>query len=104
MTPREVREELASESDLAYTTVMTVLSRLWKKGYLERQRDGLAFAYRTLETREEWAAGQMRQALSAGGNQSRALMHFVEAMDAAEQDQLRRLLQRRRGDASRRED
>lgn len=41
-----LREQLAHEgSELAYTTVMTVLARLHKKGLLKRKRDGNRFLY-----------------------------------------------------------
>ena len=43
----EVVDRLAAQDrSLAYTTVMTVLTRLWHKGYLERQPEGRAFVYR----------------------------------------------------------
>lgn len=92
MTPREVQSVLAEETDLAYTTVMTVLSRLWKKGMLERQRDGLAYAYHPVESKEEWTARRMVEMLSHGGNRSKALSLFVDSMSESERHQLRRLL------------
>jgi predicted transcriptional regulator len=46
---------------LAYTTVMTTLDRLYKKGLLERQREGRAFRYTARATREALAAGALRQ-------------------------------------------
>ena len=95
MTPREVREVLAEDTNLAYTTVMTVLARLWKKGLLERQRDGNAFAYHTVESREAWTARRMAEMLDGGGNRSRALTHFVQTMTDEERGQLRRLLSAR---------
>lgn len=92
LTPGEVREALPQGAYLAYTTVMTVLVRLWKKGLLERQRDGKAFAYHPIESREQWTARRMEELLSAVGNPSEALTHFVNVLDRAERDQLRRIL------------
>ncbi|MDP8959704.1 MAG: BlaI/MecI/CopY family transcriptional regulator [Actinomycetota bacterium] len=91
-TPGEVQEALTPERDLAYTTVMTVLVRLWQKGLLERHRDGRAYAYHPVESREEWAARRMGQLLAAAGNRSQALGHFLQALGAPERAQLRRLL------------
>lgn len=91
-TPGEVQEALAPERELAYTTVMTVLVRLWQKGLLERHRDGRAYAYHPTESREEWAARRMGDLLTAAGNRSQALGHFLQALGDAERAQLRRLL------------
>lgn len=46
---REVREALRPERPLAYTTVMTVMSRLAEKGILLHERQGRAFIYRPAE-------------------------------------------------------
>ena len=53
MTPGELTEALKPQHNVAYTTVMTVLVRLWKKGLLERRRRGRAFEYRARESRTE---------------------------------------------------
>lgn len=92
LTPGEVKEILPQGAHLAYTTVMTVLFRLWKKGLLERQRDGKAFAYHAVESREQWTAQRMEELLSAVSNSSEALTLFVRVLDRVERDQLRRIL------------
>ncbi len=61
LSVREAQAELPGS--LAYTTVMTTLDRLYKKGVLERQRQGRAFRYAARETREAFAAGRLRRAL-----------------------------------------
>jgi len=58
---REVRSGLGGE--LAYTTVMTTLDRLFKKGLLERRRDGRAYRYAARATREAFGAAQLRALL-----------------------------------------
>jgi predicted transcriptional regulator len=75
---------------------MTILVRLWRKGRLERQRDGRAYAYHPLVTREQHAADRMEELLARAGNRSAVLSHFLDAMDPADRDQLRRLLTRQR--------
>ena len=47
---------LAGERDIAYTTVMTVLDRLAKKGLATREQDGRAYRYDAAQTREELVA------------------------------------------------
>ena len=95
MTPGEVHAALA-DAGLAYTTVMTVLVRLWQKGRAERQRDGRAYAYHPVVTREQYAALRMEELLGRVGNRWAALSHFLDAMDPADRDQLRRLLRQQR--------
>lgn len=93
LTPREVRDALGPERDLAYTTVMTVLARLWRKGHLERERRGRAFSYRALREREEHVAARMREVLEAAADPTGALSHFVERLSDTERRRLRRLLE-----------
>ena len=98
MTPRDVHDVLARNhrTRLAYTTVMTILVRLWDKGMLDRQPQGRAFAYSPVSDRETWTAERMRDLLRAAGDGGTALVHFVQSMDAREKQQLRRALERRR--------
>jgi predicted transcriptional regulator len=49
--------------ELAYTTVMTTLDRLFKKGLLVRERDGCAYRYSPRVTREVFTAGLLRRLL-----------------------------------------
>lgn len=93
LTPGEVHELLvATGHAVGYTTVMTVLARLWHKGQLERQKVGRAFAYHPLQTREERAASHMEAMLSAVRDKPMTLSHFVETLQPEERVQLRRLL------------
>jgi predicted transcriptional regulator len=92
LTPAEVNARLASERELAYTTVMTVLVRLFEKGIVTRQRRGRAWEYRSVLGREEQAAKRMNAMLRDGGDQSIALSRFVENMTAKERSELQRLL------------
>jgi predicted transcriptional regulator len=92
LTPREVHRLLPADHQLAYTTVMTILVRLYEKGLLERQRDGRAYAYHARETREEHAATRMAAVLETSGDRSVALSRFLVAIGPDERDQLRRML------------
>ena len=96
LTPRVVHDAVRQERDLAYTTVMTTLVRLWTKGQLHRERQGRAFAYRPVVTREEFVGTRMHDVLTAAGDPAAALGHFVEQLDAVERRHLKRLLGRQR--------
>ena len=80
LTVRRVHELLSRDRDLAYTTVMTVLDRLAKKGVVTQQRADRAYRYAPAQTREEMTAALMLDALSAapdGAARDAALAHFV---------------------------
>jgi len=88
----ELHDAVAASRPLAYTTVSTVLIRLWHKGHVERRRDGRAFAYRALRTREQYAAARMAGLLAEIEDRPRALSWFVDFLPPGERAQLRRLL------------
>lgn len=92
LTPGEVHKVLSAKRSLAYTTVMTILVRLWQKGRLERQRDGRAFAYRAVQSREEHAANAMAKLLRDVEDRPTALAYFLRSLSAADRAQLRRTL------------
>ncbi|HWG57835.1 MAG TPA: BlaI/MecI/CopY family transcriptional regulator [Candidatus Acidoferrales bacterium] len=69
---------------LAYTTVMTTLERLFKKGLLQRRISGRAFLYSARFSREEWErqrAGEFIASFLAGPEPARDLLVscFLEA-------------------------
>ena len=95
---RQVREAIAAEREIAYTTVMTTMDNLHRKGWLDRERHGKAYLYWPTLTREEYSAGQMRAALHAGGRTEEVLARFIETMTPAQWRRLREALgQRPRG-------
>ncbi len=89
-TPGEVLDGLAS--DLAYTTVMTILLRLWKKGLVERHRRGRAFAYRALVSEADLAADRMRSAFEEVDDREQVFSSFVGGLSKKEERILRRVL------------
>ena len=78
LTPAEVRRELGS--NLAYTTVMTALSRLHEKGVVDRERVGRAYAYSPMLDRAGIAAERMRGLLESGEDREAVLAQFVGAL------------------------
>lgn len=72
---REVAKKL--ERPLAYTTVMTTLDRLYKKGLLGRRKSARAFFYSARLTRDEWErerAGSLVAEFLTGPRNSRELL------------------------------
>lgn len=82
------------DGDPAYTTVMTVMNRLYEKGLLRRRREGRAWAYRPSLSREAYAASTMSDALRVASDRRAALLHFVADLRPDEAKALRRLLER----------
>jgi predicted transcriptional regulator len=93
-TVRELFDELVGEREIAYTTVMSTMDNLHRKGWLERRREGKAFRYWPTLTREEHGARLMREALHNGGRAEVVLAHFVEQIGAEESERLRAALRR----------
>ena len=96
MIPSEVHAKLPTERDLRYTTVMTTLARLQKKGRLERRKDGRAFAYHPTSTRSEWAATRMDEVLNVTDDRPAVLANFLDRLDDADRTQVRRILSERK--------
>ena len=100
-TVRELIDEPCR--DLAYTTVMTTLDRLFKKKLLSREAEGRAFRYTPLVSRAQLhrdAAGEaFRQLLNASPAGSLPLSYLVEIVserDAELLDDLRELVEAKR--------
>jgi predicted transcriptional regulator len=94
--PAKVREVLdgLSGRKLAYTTVMTVLENLFRKGWVKRERDGKAYRYRPTCSREEAAARTLREVLESSGDPEAALLHFASTASNRERELLRNGLRR----------
>ena len=91
-----VRDLQPAFSEIAYTTLMTTLDRLHRKGVLDRAKDGRAFRYATRHTRAELesslAAGAMRAAIHGDEGALRPLMSFfVDAVGERDRDLLNEL-------------
>lgn len=97
LTPRDVHEALGAPRGLAYTTTMTILVRLWRKGLLARERSGRSYAYRPKVSQEERAAARMSDLLAGSGDHSLALNHFVQSLPADQLSELRDVIKRTRG-------
>ena len=95
LTVRQVLERLPAPRHLAYTTVMTVLGNLHRKGVVERDPTGRAYEYRPSASREAAAAAALREILDATDDPRSVLLHFAETASDEETSVLRDALARR---------
>lgn len=96
MTVRQVLELLQRDREIAYTTVMTVMERLYRKQLLTREEHGRAFLYQPASSRADYTAHVMAQALSDSTDKTAALVHFAEHVAPHEARALWEALDRRR--------
>ena len=101
VTVREVFDELTGTRQIAYTTVLSTMDNLHRKGWVRRDREGKAYRYWPTMTREERSANLMRAAFSAGGDREAVLAFFVGQMTAEESAQLKAALRRGGGSGRR---
>ena len=97
VTVREVFDGLAAERTIAYTTVMSTMDNLHRKGWLARTKDGKAYRYTATASREEYSARLMQEALAVGGDTEVVLTHFIAQIGGAESEALRTVMQRLTG-------
>ena len=100
----DVLSILEKRRDIAYTTVMTTIVRLYDKGLLRRTRDGRRYLYSPKLTREEFLQSTAREVLdgAVGGQQALAMLaEKVSDASAAELDELEALIRQRREELDR---
>jgi predicted transcriptional regulator len=89
---RDALAAAAERRDLALTTVLTVLSRLEKKGFVRRDRAVRPHAYAPVKSRDDYVAELMHDALGAAPDRAAALARFVGQASPDETAALKRLL------------
>ncbi len=92
-TVREVYERFRKSKDSAYTTLMTTLDRLFKKGLLNRAKEGRMFLYSPKYSRQEFRALFARDVVSALLERvaEPVLSHFVDVVSERDESLLKRL-------------
>jgi predicted transcriptional regulator len=93
VTVQDVKDALEPRHSLAYTTVMTVMSRLAAKGVLNRQKEGRAFCY-TPAASQEKMAGSLLQSLVRrlyDGATGKAIAQLLENEENVNDEELERL-------------
>ena len=89
---REVCEQLNHHRPLAFNTVQTVMENLYRKGWLNRHKDGRAYWYEPVRSREDYVAQLMTEALSAADDPAATLVRLVGNMEPGEIATLRAAL------------
>lgn len=102
VTAREVCDRLTGQRERAYTTVMTTLDRLHRKGLLDRRKDGQAWRYAARLSQPEFERGLADQlaAKILADHGDTALAAFVDAVEQVDEvllEKLARLVATRRG-------
>ena len=97
LSANDVRERLLAESDggngdLAYTTVVTIQTRLWEKNALSRERDGRAYRYAPVADEAGLAARRLSAMLNAAADRHAVLSNFVNDLSDDDEQLLRALL------------
>ncbi len=92
-TVRDVVDDLGKTRHLAYTTVMTIMTRLHEKGLLRRSRDGKTYLYRPAFSREQFRARVSRDIVRSLVVEfgDVALAQFLAALDAVDERHKRAL-------------
>ncbi len=96
---REVRDALANVRDLAYTSVMTVMNIMTKKGYVRREKVGASYVYSPVIKWEPTAHQMVEDLVDRifDGSPAALMLHLIENRDLDEEelDTLRKLIQRK---------
>ena len=92
-TVRQVHQQLRKKREIAYTTVMTVMSRLGTKGLLVKSRAGNAFVYAPAHTREQFTRFSLKQVFSGllRDFTAPAIHEFVESLGSQRPEDLAEL-------------
>ncbi|MEU5718896.1 BlaI/MecI/CopY family transcriptional regulator [Streptomyces sp. NPDC020403] len=90
-----VQEHL--DGDLAYTTVITILSRLYAKNAVTRTRQGRSYVWTPASDEAGLAALRMRRVLDGERDREAVLARFVSALSPGDEARLRALLSRATG-------
>ncbi len=88
-TVREVFDVLARDRKLAYTTIMTVMDNLYRKGVLTREQTGRAYRYSAVRSRSEHTAELIASVLAESDDRTAPLLRFVERLSPDEVARLR---------------
>lgn len=99
-TVNEVEEQLRTKRDIAHTTVLTTLDRMYRKGYLLREKQAKAYVYSPRYTREQFGRTMAQEVLGAliGHSAETALSTFVDLIsnDPGGLDQLEAKIREKR--------
>jgi predicted transcriptional regulator len=87
-TVRDVYEELRARRGIAYTTVMTMMNILERKGHLKKRAEGRSFLYRPARPKRQVVGAMVREFLDRvfGGSAEPLLVQLVQDRRLTERD------------------
>ncbi|QQM55735.1 BlaI/MecI/CopY family transcriptional regulator [Rhodococcus pyridinivorans] len=83
-------ERLRDRKEFAYTTILTVVTHLYEKGWVQREKRSRAYYYSPSRSREEATSEALRALLDSSTDPSAVLLHFAKTVSDREYDALRR--------------
>jgi predicted transcriptional regulator len=93
LTSQEILDKAKKNSELALTTILTVLSRLEDKGLVTREAgQGRAFLFSAAQSREQHTADLMLKLVEGNSNPALAFSHFADGLTPAQLEALRKSL------------
>lgn len=96
VTVPDVHEHLLKSRKLAYTSTMTVMSRLFEKGLLNRREDRRPYAYWAKVGRDDYSADLMMGVLAEVRDRRAALARFIDRIGSKDAEILKDLIRARK--------
>jgi predicted transcriptional regulator len=95
----QLRDRLAQNKQLAYTTVLSAMQKLEKAGWLQHRAEGKSYVYLPTQTREQAGAGSVRRFVNSifAGNTIAMFQHLIREsnLNAEELGELKRLIEKK---------
>ena len=96
----QVRDSLAAEKKLAYTTILTTLQKLERLGWLDHRAEGKSYIYFPKRSREQAGAGSVKRFLKSvfDGDAVAMFQHLIREGDLSEDDlrEVRKMIENKR--------
>lgn len=96
---RQVRDALESKRDLAYTTVLTMMSIMFDKGYVKRRKEGRSYVYEAVYRKNKASRNILQDVVDRvfGGSATAVMQHLLETSDIDDEElkQIRSLINRK---------
>jgi predicted transcriptional regulator len=100
VTVQQARDALADQRDLAYTTILSVMQKLEKLGWLTHRSEGRTYVYSATRTREQAGVGSLSTLIENAfrGDPMQLFQHLIDDRDLSDDDlkQLRKMIDRKR--------
>lgn len=90
LSVRGLLDHMSERKQPAYTTILTVVTHLYEKGWVVRDKQGRGYLYRPTRTREEATSRALRDILDASTDSAAVLLHLAKTVSASESEALRR--------------